>query len=125
MSDSSTYLGQFQEALAAQGTDPIPLAREAGALELLSGAELEQALKLFGASANRVQSTWDSDYGALLLEALADRCADAQRKARFYEAAASRAAVFTSWATAGGEALARKIDVDRIEEKLAALRTIG
>lgn len=120
MSDALTI---YQEALAAQGIDPIPLAREAEALERLSGAQLTDALASFSASADRVRSVWDSDYGALLLEALGDRCAETERKVLLYEAAAGRAAIFMSWASAGGEALARKIDVDRIGEKLAALRT--
>ncbi|MFL5542412.1 MAG: hypothetical protein ACJ8J0_25720 [Longimicrobiaceae bacterium] len=122
MSDTSADLATHREALAAQGIDPIPLAREAEALELLSGAPLEHALTSFRASANRVPPVWDSDYGALLLEALGDRCAEAARKVLFYEAASARAAILTSWATAGGEALARKIDLDRINGKLAALR---
>jgi hypothetical protein len=123
MSDSSTYLAEYQTALAAQGIDPAPLAHEAEALELLSGAQLKHALDSFRASADGVTSIWDSDYGALLLEALGDRCAETERKVIFYEAAAARAGVFTSWATAGGEGLARKIDLDRINGKLAALRT--
>lgn len=122
MPNTSADLARYQEALAAQGIDPLPLAREADSLELLSAGELEQALRSFDTSANRVLSVWDSDYGALLLEALADRCAEPGRKVTFYEAALARAAVFTSWATAGGEALARKMDVDRIDGKLAALR---
>jgi len=123
MSDSSTYLTEYQRALAAQGIDPTPLEREAAALELLSGTHLKQALESFRASADRVPSVWDSDYGALLLEALGDNCAQPERKVIFYEAGSERAAAFTSWATAGGEALARKIDLDRIAGKLAALRT--
>jgi len=123
MSDSSTYLAEYQKALAAQGIDPTPLQREAEALELLSGADLKHALESFRASADRVTSIWDSDYGALLLEVLGDKSAQTERKIIFYESGSARAAAFTSWATAGGEALARKIDVDRIDGKLAALRT--
>jgi hypothetical protein len=123
MSDSSTYLAEYQKALAAQGIDPTSLARQAEALEPLSGAELKHALESFHASADRVVSIWDSDYGALLLEVLGDRCTRTEPKVLLYEAASGRAAAFTSWATAGGEALARKIDLDRIEEKLAAFRT--
>ena len=123
VSDTSAYLTTHREALAAQGIDPIPLAREAEALELLSGAPLEHALESFRASADRVPSIWDSDYGALLLEALGDKCTETESKVIFYEAASTRAAAFTSSATAGGEALARKIDLDRIDGKLAALRT--
>lgn len=123
MSDTSDSITATREALAAQGIDPIPLAREAEALELLPGAHLEHALESFRISANRIPPVWDSDYGALLLEALGDRCAETERKVMFYEAASARAAILTSWATAGGEALARKIDWDRIDGKLAALRT--
>jgi hypothetical protein len=123
MSDSSTYLADYQKALAAQGIDPTPFEREAEALEQLSGAHLKHSLESFHVSADRVPSIWDSDYGALLLEALGDKCANTERKVIFYEAGSARAAAFTSWATAGGEALARKIDLDRIDGKLAALRT--
>jgi hypothetical protein len=123
MSDSLTYLAEYQKALAAQGIDPTPLAREAEAFELLSGVHLKHALEPFRASADRVPSIWDSDYGALLLEALGDKCTETESKVIFYEAASTRAAAFTSSATAGGEALARKIDLDRIDGKLAALRT--
>jgi hypothetical protein len=123
MSDSSTYLVEYQKALRAQGVDPTLLARETEALRLLSGANLKYALDVFRVSADQVLSVWDSDYGALLLEALGDKCTETASKVIFYEAASTRAAVFTSWATAGGEALARKIDLDRINEKLAALRT--
>jgi len=123
MSDTSTYLAEYQEALEAQGIDPTLLAHEAEALELLSGANLKHALESFRVLADRVSSIWDSDYGALLLEALGDKCAETERKVIFYEAASARAGAFTSWATAGGEALARKIDLDRINGKLAALGT--
>ena len=123
MSGSSTYLAEYQKALTAQGIDPTPLEREAEALMLLSDAHLKHALESFGASADRVPSVWDSDYGALLLEALGDKSAKTERKVVFYEAGSARAAAFTSWATAGGEALARKIDLDRINGKLAAFRT--
>ncbi len=123
MTDSASYLKEYQNALSDQGIDPMPLAREAKALELVSVDHLMGALDIFHANADLIQSIWDSDYGALLLEALGDRCAETGRKRLFYEAASTRAAVFTSWATAGGEGLARKIDVDRINGKIAALRT--
>ncbi len=123
MSDSSTYLVEYQKALAAQGIDPAPLVQEAEALELLSGADLKLALDSFRTSADQILSIWDSDYGAILLEVLGDKCKETERKIIFYEAASTRAAIFTSWATAGAEGLARKIDLDRINEKLAALRT--
>jgi len=123
MSDTSTYLVEYQKALAAQGIDGVPLAREAEALKLLSGAQLWQALESFHRLSDQVSSIWDSDYGALLLEALGDECAEADGKVFFYEAASTRAGAYTASASAGGEALARKIDLDRISAKLAAFRT--
>jgi hypothetical protein len=54
MSDSSTYLAEYQKALAAQGIDRTPLVSEAEALELLSGAHLKHALESFPASADRL-----------------------------------------------------------------------
>ena len=114
-------LSDYQAALRKMGADPAPLALQAEALAALPDADLDAAFRAFHAAADRQTYVWDSDYGALLLEALGDRSSDPRRKARFYEQAGQRAAIFASYATSGGEGLARSIDVQRIEGKLKNL----
>src|SRR5262249_44110516 len=120
MSKESAYLLEYQNALQARGIDPKPLALEAEMLEAVPVAQLKHALADFDTSANRITSAWDSDYGALLLETLGDRCADTAKKKTFYAAAAARAAALAAGATAGGEGLARMMDVERIRGKISA-----
>jgi hypothetical protein len=74
----------------------------------------------FHRAANQHESVGDSDYGALLLESAADACPDPERRALLLAAAETRARIYASWATAGGEGLARMIDVDRIAAKRQA-----
>jgi hypothetical protein len=114
-------LKAYQQALRSMGTDPAPLAARAEALVNLPDSEFEQALKVFGAAADHRSyyvPALDSDYGAMLLEALADICPDPLRKHALYLGAQARAALFASYATAGGEGLARMMDVHRIQSKL-------
>jgi hypothetical protein len=90
----------------------------------LPDSEFEQALKAFDALANHHSyyvPALDTDYGALLLEALADNCPNLIRKQYLYLGAQARAGIFASYATSGGEGLARMLDVERIERKLAGL----
>lgn len=115
----------YQDALRRMGTDPAPLAAEAEALVNLSEPEFEQALKAFNVAANDHSysaSAPDCDYGSLLLEALADACANPHRQKQLYRGAAGRAVIFASYATSGGEGLARSMDVERIVGKLESIR---
>lgn len=117
-------LRDYQEALRKKGTDPAPLAARAEALVSLPDSEFEPALKAFDAAAdNRSYDVpaLDSDYGAMLLEALADSCPNLIRKQQLYLGAQARAAIFASYATSGGEGLARMLDVERIKSKLISL----
>ena len=126
--DIATELKDYQDALREMGTDPAPLAAQAEALVNLSDSEFAPRLKAFNAAADNhsyYAPAPDYDYGALLLEALADACADAQRKQQLYRGAIGRAAIFASWATSGGEGLARSMDADRIARKLKSLSTVG
>lgn len=105
-------------------TNPLPLPERAESLAGLSDAALEPALKAFHTAADHQAydpSTPDSDYGAVLLEAAADRCPEPERKQRLYVEARQRAATFASYATAGGEGLVRMMDVERINRKLNGL----
>jgi hypothetical protein len=119
--DAAEMLSDYQDALRKMGADPTPLARQAEALAWLPDAELEPALKAFHAAADRQANIFDSDYGALLMEVHGDLCADLQRKARLYDPAGLRAAIYASYATAGGEGLAHSIDVQRINRKIENL----
>jgi hypothetical protein len=122
--DIPAELGDYQNALRRMGIDPLPLAVQAESLGSLSDAEFEQALKAFNASADNhsyYAPAPDYDYGALLLEALADACADPHRRQQLYHGAIGRAATFASWATSGGEGYARSMNVDRIARKLESL----
>jgi hypothetical protein len=111
----------FQDALRRMGTDPAPLAAQAEALVNLSDSEFEEALKAFNAATDThsyYAPAPDCDYGALLLEALADSCVDPRRRQQLYCGAIGRAAIFASWATSGGEGFARSMDVKHIARKL-------
>jgi hypothetical protein len=55
------------------------------------------------------------------LEALADACTETHERQRLYLGAEGRARIFASWATSGGEGLARMTDVERIARKLENL----
>jgi len=117
-------LKDYQEALRKMGTDPAPLAARAEALVSLPDSDFEQALKAFDAAADHRSyyvPALDSDYGAILLEALAESCSNLIRKQHLYLGARARAAIFASYASSGSEGLARMIDVERIESKLISL----
>jgi hypothetical protein len=111
-------LDRYQDALRRLGTDPVPLAAQAAALCDASDAGFAAAVRAFQAAADATTYAWDSDYGALLLEAAAERCADLTRKRDLLAAAVGRAERFASWATAGGEGLARMIDTKRLTDAL-------
>ncbi len=121
MQEDLQVLSDYQGALRKMGGDPEPLARQAEALAALSAADFERALKVFHAAADGQPGVFDSDYGALLLEALGDDCKDPERKARLYDQALLRASIFNSYATSGSEGLARGIDVRRISQKIEDL----
>jgi len=124
--DIQAELKDYQEALRRMGTDPAPLAARAEALVRLPDSEFEQALKAFDAAADNRSyyvPALDSDYGAILLEALADSCPNLIRKKQLYLGAQARAAIFASYASSGGEGLARMIDVERLENKLGGLNS--
>ena len=124
--DIQAELKDYQEALRRMGTDPAPLAARAEALVRLPDSEFEQALKAFDAAADNRSSyvpALDSDYGAILLEALADSCPNLIRKKQLYLGAQARAAIFASYASSGGEGLARMMDVERLENKLGGLNS--
>ena len=127
MDISAERVQAYQVALRRMGTDPAPLAARAAALVHLSDSEFEQALRAFDVAAN--DSSYyapapDYDYCSLLLEAVADACADPQRRHHLYRGALGRAALFASYATSGGEGLARSMDVDRIASKLQSLGSV-
>ncbi|HEX3561063.1 MAG TPA: hypothetical protein VHU19_17850 [Pyrinomonadaceae bacterium] len=80
-------LKAYRDALRRMGTDPSPLAARAESLVILPDSEFGQALKAFDAAANEHSYNApapDCDYGSLLLEALADGCADPRRRRRLY-----------------------------------------
>lgn len=126
MDTSAALVKAYQDALRRKGIDPVPLAAQAEALVDLSDLEFEQGLQAFNVGANDhsyCAPALDSDYGALLLEALADACASLHRRQQLYQGAVGRAAIFASYATSGGEGLARSMDVERIAGKLEGLDT--
>lgn len=121
MNTPAERLSAYQDALRSMGVDVAPLAAQAATLATLSGTEFGQALARFNAAADDgsyAVPAQDADYGALLLEALADACADPRRRQDLYHGALDRAALFASYATSGGEGFARSIDVTRIAGKL-------
>jgi len=121
MTQESESLLEYPNALRRIGTDPVKLARRAEYLVGLPDSELDEEFKSFHQAAHQHPSVHDSDYGALLLESLGDRSTDLQSKVRFYEQAALRAGIFASYATSGGEGLARMMDVERLTRKLNQL----
>ena len=119
-------LAAYQAALRRQRTDPTPLAALAEALCDLPDGRFAAALRDFHSAADASDYAWDSDYGALLLEAAASRCADLTRRRDLLAAAVGRAERFAGWATAGGEGLARMIDTKRLTDELTrVVRAIG
>ena len=103
-----------------QIVNPAPLVAQAESLLCLPESEFRQALKAFNASVDRcVLYPADDDFGAVVLEALADACTDAGRKQRLYAAAARRAGGHASGASSGGEGIARSMHWKRIIRKLA------
>lgn len=119
--DVPAELKNYQDALRRVGADPAPLAAQAESLANISDSGFEQALMAFNASANDhsyYAPAPDYDYGSLLLEALADACADPRRRQQLYGGAVGRAAIFASWATSGGEGYARSMEAERIARKL-------
>jgi hypothetical protein len=117
-------LKAYRDALRRVGTDPSPLAARAESLVILPDSEFGQALKAFDDAANEHSYNVpapDCDYGSLLLEALADGCADPRRRRLLYLGASTRAAIFASYASSGGEGLARMSNVERIDRKLDSL----
>jgi hypothetical protein len=122
MMNIQAELNDYQDALRKAGTDPVSLTTQAEALVGLPDPAFEQALNAFDTAADDHSyyvPALDADYGSLLLEALADRCPDPTRKQQLYRGARERAAKFASYASSGSEGLARMIDVERIERKLA------
>ena len=103
-----------------QCADPAPLVAQAEGLVHLPEPEFRQALKAFIASVDRcVLYPADDNFGAVVLEALADACADAGRKQDLYAAAARLADGHAGGATSGGEGIARSMHTKRIISKLA------
>jgi len=90
MNDIQSSLTDYQDALRKIGAEPAPLAEQAEALAGQPDSSLDAAFQSFHAAADRQPSVWDSDYGALLLEALGDQSRDPRHKARFYEQAGQR-----------------------------------
>jgi hypothetical protein len=112
------WLPRYQDALRRQGTDPAPLAARADTLVHAAEADFLEAVRAFHAAADASDYAYDSDYGALLLEAAAEHCADLPRRRDLLSAAVGRAQRFAGWATAGGEGLARMLDATRMSEAL-------
>jgi hypothetical protein len=123
--DIAAELKKYQAALHSRGTDPAPLASLARNLVSLSHDEFVTTLEVLHIAANDPAysvTSCDCDFRALLLEALADTCGDDHSKRRLYLEAKQRAEIFASYATSGGEGLARSQEVERIACKLAVLK---
>lgn len=122
--DIAAELKRYRDALREQGSDPASLEIQAQALVFLPDTEFEAALKSFDLAANDPAfygTSCDCDFGALLLEFLADACGDGRHKRRLYRGAKARAETFASYASSGGEGLARCGEVERIACKTEAL----
>ena len=73
------------------------------------------------AAADVIKADADPESMGAFYERAGDLATDTDAKRLAYERAHERYGLFASWATAGGEGLARMIDVNRLEEKLRAL----
>jgi len=101
------------------GYDAAPLIELATQLPLASEEKLPSLLSEFRKMADQAPVPIDYDFGAVLLEAVGDECPIALRKPQLYKEALARAALFASYATSGGEGIARMQDVHRIRGKTA------
>lgn len=114
------WYAEYRNRLTAQGIDVVDLDWHVAALLTLPLADLTAALARFDAVLDKLPFENDSDYGALLLENAAAGCAGVGRRRALLEAAVRRGREFARWASAGGEGLARMVDVRRIQAKLDA-----
>ena len=122
MNAVSTPLTEARRTLRASGSDTSALDLLASTLPRLAAGQLPKALAEFHNMAGRLPYAGDSDFGALLLESLADGSDDSALAREFLVSASYRARWCAESATSGGEGLARAADLNRIQSKLASLK---
>ncbi|MBL8018697.1 MAG: hypothetical protein JNM27_03450 [Leptospirales bacterium] len=81
-------------------------------------ADLEKSLSLFHNIAGRLPPVGDRDYGALLLEGVADRTDDLEIRMLILKHALFRAQWLVDAASGSGEAMARSTHVHRLDAKV-------
>ncbi|MBN9689323.1 MAG: hypothetical protein J0M24_03710 [Verrucomicrobia bacterium] len=122
MNAVSTPLSDARRTLRAGGSDTSALELLSGTLPRLVAGQLPEALAQFHNIAGRLPFAGDSDFGALLLESLADGSDDSALAREFLVSASYRARWCVQAATSGGEGLARAADLNRIQSKLDSLK---
>lgn len=90
----------------------------ASMLPRISNESIKELLARIHNEAGKFPYVWDVDFGALLLETVAEEITEKEIKKTILENAFWRAQWCASCATAGGEGLARSVHVKEIEEKL-------
>lgn len=114
-------LASARRTLHTYEIDTAEIDHLAQTLSRQSSQPLSRLLAQFDEIADGLPYADDADYGALLLEARADATEDASLTRELLMAAVERAWRCVQAASAGGEALARKVDAERLEAKIAAL----
>jgi hypothetical protein len=115
-------LADAKAQLLEEGHDLSALDACVAALRQADSGAVAKLLENFHLLANPLPFLWDIDYGALVLEFLAEESPDAARAKLMIEHALRRAQWCASCATSGGEGTARMRDVHRLEQRWQAMR---
>jgi hypothetical protein len=118
----STSLTDARRNLRIRGTDTSALESLAITLTRLAAGQLPEALAQFHNIAGRLPYAGDSDFGALLLESIANDTTDPSLAHELLTAALYRARWCAQAATSGSEGFARAADLKRIQSKLERLK---
>ena len=119
---SSASLADARDSLQANGADTSDLELLASTLTRLAAGQLPETLAQFHNIAGRLPYADDSDFGALLLESLADDTAEVALARELLTAALYRARWCAQASSSGGEGLGRANDLNRITSKLERLK---
>ena len=111
--------------LEERGHDPGYLTQLASMFTRIAAGQHDMLFAEFHNFAGRFPYAGDSDIGALILEREADDTATGALRARLYREAMWRAIWCAQASTAGGEGLARSIDVDRLTAKTTEAEQAG
>jgi hypothetical protein len=122
MNAVSIPLSAARRTLHESGADTSALELLASTLPRLAAGQLPEGLAQFHDIAGRLPYAGDSDFGALLLESLAEGIEDSELAKELLVSASFRARWCAQAATSGSEGLARAADLNRIQSKLERLK---